>query len=286
MKTKVLVTGANGQLGKTIKELYASNEDKIHFTFATKKDLDISIISEIEEFFKTNDFDYCINCAAYTNVEQAELNPDLAFKINAEAVKNLASTCKKTNTVLIHISTDYVFDGEKQTPYLESDITNPINEYGKSKRLGEQYIQEILQKHFIIRTSWLYSEYGKNFMRTMLRLSKEKSELNVVSDQIGTPTYAKDLARVIFVIINSKSIQFGIYNYSNEGIANWYDFAKTIFEFSNIKIKLNPIKTETYPTLAMRPKHCVLDKSKIAINFNIKIPFWRNSLQKAIFNVK
>jgi len=252
MSIKILVTGANGQLGSTIKELYSTNHANIQFTFTTKAELDILNKKEIEKFFSKNNFDYCINCTAFTNVEQAEKTPETAFKINAEGVKYLAQICKVTNTVLIHISTDYVFDGSKNEPYSELDIPNPINEYGKSKLLGEQHIQNTLEEHFIIRTSWLYSEYGTNFMKTMLRLSEGRDELNVIC----------------------------------EGDTNWYDFAKTIFEFLGIKIKLNPIKSEVYSTLAKRSKYSVLDKSKIKKNFGVEIPFWKDSLQKVISNIK
>jgi len=286
MSIKVLVTGANGQLGSTIKELYSTNHANIQFTFTTKAELDILNKKEIEKFFSKNNFDYCINCTAFTNVEQAEKTPETAFKINAEGVKYLAQICKVTNTVLIHISTDYVFDGSKNEPYSELDIPNPINEYGKSKLLGEQHIQNTLEEHFIIRTSWLYSEYGTNFMKTMLRLSEGRDELNVICDQTGTPTYAKDLAEIILEIINRNNKQYGIYHYSNLGDTNWYDFAKTIFEFLGIKIKLNPIKSEVYPTLAKRSKYSVLDKSKIKKKFGVEIPFWKDSLQKVISNIK
>ena len=286
MSTKVLVTGANGQLGSTIKELYSTNQDNIQFTFATKAELDISNKNEINKFFSKNNFDYCINCAAFTNVEQAEKTPEIAFKINAEGVKYLAQICKDTNTVLIHISTDFVFNGESLKPYTETDQTNPINIYGKSKLKGEEEILKLLNQYFIIRTSWLYYKYGNNFMKTMIKLSKGKDEISVVSDQICTPTYTQDLARVILQIIKSKSNQFGIYNYSNEGETNWYYFAKTIFEFSGIKTTLKPLKTEAYSTLAKRPKYSVLDKSKIIKNLNVKIPFWKDSLQIAITNLK
>ena len=198
----------------------------------------------------------------------------------------MAQICKVTNTVLIHISTDYVFDGSKNEPYTELDITNPINEYGKSKLLGEQYIQQILNSYFIIRTSWLYSEYGTNFMKTMLTFSEERDELNVISDQTGTPTYAKDLAEIIFEIINKNNKQYGIYHYSNLGNTNWYNFAKTIFEFLDIKIKLNPIKSEVYSTLTKRSKYSVFDKSKIKKSFGVEIPFWKDSLQKVVSNIK
>lgn len=285
MNIKVLVTGANGQLGKSIEELFSTNEDNIQFIFTTKAELDISIKSEIDDFFNKNNFDYCINCAAYTDVEHAERDSKSAFKVNAEGAKHLAQICKDTNTVLIHISTDYVFDGSKKEPYTEFDTPNPINEYGKSKLLGEQYIQEILAKYFIIRTSWLYSEYGNNFMKTMIRLSKERNEFGVVRDEISTPTYTKDLVEVVVNIINTKTNKYGIYHYSNEGVISWYDFAKAIFEITDINITLNPIQTDAYPTLAKRPHFSVLDKTKIKLTLGIKIPHWKDSLKKAILNL-
>jgi dTDP-4-dehydrorhamnose reductase len=285
MITKVLVTGAHSQLGKTIKELYSTNEDEIQFTFTTRAELDITTKDKVEAFFSKNNFDYCINCAAYTDVDQAEIDTKSAFKVNAEGVKRLAQICKNTNTVLIHISTDYVFDGSKKEPYTELDTPNPINEYGKSKLLGEQYIQEILQKYFIIRTSWLYSKYENNFIKTMIRLSKERNELDVVSDQIGTPTFANDLAEVILNFIKIKTNKFGIYNYSSEGRTNWYDFAKAIFEFLKIKIKVHPIKAKDYSIPLKRPNFSVLDKTKINQLLDINIPYWKDGLKKAISNL-
>jgi len=285
MKTKILVTGANGQLGKTLRNLFYINKDALQFIFTTKEELDITNQNKVEEYFNKNKFDYCINCAAYTNVDQAELDSKLAFKVNAEGVKYLVESCKDTNAILIQISTDYIFDGTKNKPYTEEDLTNPINEYGKSKLLGEYYIQEQLEKYFIIRTSWLYSEYGNNFIKSMLRLSKGKDELNIVNDQNGSPTYTRDLAIVILKIIKFKNYNYGIYNYSNKGEASWYDLAKAMFEYLQKDIKLIPIKTDTYPTPAKRPKFSVLDKTRIKQILGIEIPHWKDSLKKAILNL-
>ena len=202
MNKKVLVTGANGQLGKTIEELFSINDANLEFTFVSKENLDITNEDELLLYFKANKFDYCINCAAYTNVEQAEKTPEIAYKVNAEGVKNLAQVCKDANTILIHISTDYVFDGEKSEPYLVSDIPNPINEYGKSKLLGEQYIQKSLCNYFIIRTSWLYSKkYGKNFYKSILDKAKVEKELLITDEQIGCPTNTVNLAQFIHQLI-------------------------------------------------------------------------------------
>lgn len=284
--TNVLVTGANGQLGKTINELFSVNKDALQFTFTTKEELDITNQNKVEVFFDKNKFDYCINCAAYTNVDKAETDVEKAFDINANGVKNLALACKKTNTVLIHISTDFVFNGHSSKAYIETDPTNPINVYGDSKLKGENEIIKTHKNHFIIRTSWLYSEYGNNFMKTMLRLSKERDELSIVNDQIGTPTYTKDLAEVILKIINTNSKQFGIYHYSNEGETSWFEFSKAIFGYLQKDIKLIPIKTDAYPTPATRPKFSVLDKTKIKKTFGIEIPHWRDSLKLAVSNIK
>ena len=221
----VLVTGANGQLAKTIRELYSKNSDSIKFSFLSKSQLDISNLNEIESVFKKTNFDYCINCAAYTNVENAEDNPEISFKINAESVKNLALACKENNTTLIHISTDYVFDGTSKNTYLEEDKTNPINEYGRSKLLGEHYISDTLNNFFIIRTSWLYSKFGKNFARTILKKVQENTDLKITTSQIGTPSSCNDLAKFIYHLIKTREINYGIYHYSALGHCTWFDFA-------------------------------------------------------------
>jgi dTDP-4-dehydrorhamnose reductase len=274
----VLVTGSNGQLASCIKDR-AKQHKGLHFIYTDYQELDICNLNDVEGFFKTKPkIDYCINCAAYTAVDKAETDVEKAFEINAQGPKNLATICNEQDTILIHVSTDFVFDGDKTEPYTETDIPKPISVYGASKLQGEVEIQKTLKKHFIIRTSWLYSEHGANFMKTMLRLAETRDEISVVSDQIGTPTYAGDLADVILKIINSKNTNFGLYHYSNEGVASWYDFAKAIFEGSNLKIKTSPIKTEGYPTPAKRPVYSVMDKTKIKKTLNIEISSWKDTI--------
>lgn len=280
MKT-VLITGGNGQLAKCIKDVIPK-DGKTQFIFADLDDLDITKKDEVVSFFSKFNIDYCINCAAYTAVDFAETNKENAREINVEGVNNLAIACKSQNTLFIQISTDFVFDGEKKGFYLEDDNTNPLSVYGQTKLDGEKTLQNSLKEYFIIRTSWLYSEYGNNFMKTMIKLGNEKEELSVVNDQIGTPTYAKNLAEVILKIIETQSQAFGTYHYSNSGIVSWFDFAKEIFHQEKIKIKLNPIPTSSYPTPAKRPKYSVLDKHKIKETFNLEIPFWKKSLTQAL----
>lgn len=277
MKTKVLVTGANGQLAQTLKALYNENNEDIQFVFVSKNELDITNLEEISTFFSETKYDYCINCAAYTNVEQAEESIELAFKINAEAVKNLAITCNKHKIIFLHISTDYVFDGTKEMPYLETDETNPINEYGKSKLKGEQYLAEILKEHFIIRTSWLYSNYGKNFVKTIVNKIKERAELKITTAETGTPTSCLDLSYFLYSIIKNKSKNYGVYHFSNEGAATWYDLAIEIannFDFDNKSI--TPV--EGFKTKAKRPKYSVMSKGKILSNFNFVPKDWKEAL--------
>jgi len=282
----VLVTGSNGQLASCIKDL-AKEQKGLHFIYTDYQELDICNLKQVDKFFKTNQkIDYCINCAAYTAVDKAESDAEKAFEINANGAKNLALVCDEQGAVLIHISTDFVFDGDKTEPYIETDTPKPISVYGASKLKGEVEIQKTLKKHFIIRTSWLYSEHGTNFMKTMLRLAETRDEISVVSDQIGTPTYAGDLADVILKIISSKNTNFGLYHYSNEGQTSWYGFAKAIFEGSNLKIKTTPIKTEAYPTPAKRPVYSVMDKTKIKSITGIETRNWQDSLKKAIASNK
>lgn len=278
---RVLVTGGNGQLARCINDV-ANSLTEYEFIFASSSDLDITNRAQINTFFDQNTFSYCINCAAYTAVDKAEEDSEVAFKVNADGALNLAKACQESGTTLIHISTDFVFDGEKSCSYEESDPTNPINIYGASKLKGEQLIQENLSQYFIIRTSWMYSEYGSNFLKTMLRLGKEKAALNVVSDQIGSPTYAKDLAKVILKIIEVDSKNYGVYHYANGGKTSWYGFAKAIFEESSIYIKLNEIKSEEYLTPAKRPYYSVLSKKKIIDKLDLDIPYWKDSLKVAI----
>lgn len=281
---RVLVTGADGQLGKCLKSIKEKHKN-IEFVFTNRTELDISQENEVNEFFGSNSFDWCINCAAYTAVDKAESDIENAKRINATAVKNLANASFKHNVKIIHISTDFVFDGEQNKAYKEDAITNPLGVYGNTKRIGENELKKANPKHFIIRTSWLYSEFNQNFMKTMLRLANDKDELSVVSDQIGTPTYARDLADVILQIINQDNLAFGLYHYSNEGTASWYDFAKAIFEINKSKIKVNPIDTVSYPTPSKRPHFSVLDKTKIKKTFNLTIPYWKDSLKIAISNL-
>lgn len=277
----VLVTGASGQLGQSI-QFIAGNYPDIDFVFYNSQELDITQKKGTETIFSKIKPDYCINAAAYTAVDKAEIEPEKAHLINVIGAKNLAETCSEYQTTLIHISTDFVFDGNKTTPYTEEDITNPQSIYGKTKLAGEKAIQEVSDNYFIIRTSWVFSQFGNNFMNTMLRLANERDSLSVVNDQIGTPTNAVDLSEVIIEIIkyhykdSEQNLKFlyGIYNFSNEGSCSWYDFAKKIFEVNKITIDLKPIPTSSYPTPAVRPKYSVLDKSKIKKTFNIEIRAW------------
>ena len=282
---KVLVTGANGQLATCIKDI-KSFYPNLNLIYTDYLELDICDWKRVNSFFNEHSpIHYCINCAAYTNVDNAENEGQNAFNINTNGARNLAQVCKSNNSDLIHISTDFVFDGKSIKAYTEEDLTNPISIYGKTKLKGEQEIIELLENHFILRTSWLYSEHGSNFMKTMLKLSNERDNLNVVNDQIGTPTYAKDLAEVILEIISTNNKFYGTYNYSNEGETSWYDFAKAIFELSNIEMDLKPIKTIEYLTSAKRPKFSVLDKTKIKQILGIEIPHWKVSLKKVILNL-
>ena len=274
----VLVTGANGQLGQSL-QFIAPNYDEIDFVFCSSADLDISNLENCETVFSKTKPHYCINAAAYTVVDKAESEPEKAHLINVIGAQNLAQVCKTHNTVLLHISTDFVFDGNASKPYTEEDIPNPTGVYGQTKLDGEKAIQATFENHYIIRTSWVYSQYGNNFMKTMLRLASERDSISVVNDQIGTPTNAVDLAKVLIKIILTDNRQpttdnFGIYNFSNEGQCSWYDFAKKIFEINSIKIDLKPIPTSSFPTPAKRPKFSVLDKTKIKNTFGIRIQKW------------
>jgi len=280
----VLVTAKDSQLGQCFQSL-ALKHPNIQFDFKASSDLDITNQANVEDVFSAHAFDYCINCAAYTAVDKAEEAIELANKVNHIGVKLLAESCKNFNVTLIHVSTDFVFDGEASVPYLEDDITNPLGVYGKTKLAGEQTIIKTIPNYFIIRTSWLYSEYGHNFLKTMLRLAKERDEIGVVDDQIGSPTYAKDLAEVILKCIYTRNNSFGIYHYSNSGVASWYDFASEIFRLSNSNIKLNSISTKDYLTPAKRPKYSVLKTLKIKKALDIDIPNWKNSLRRAYSNL-
>ncbi len=285
----VLVTGANGQLGQSL-QFVARNYPTIHFVFCSSSDLDITNKQNCQAVFSKYKPNYCINTAAYTAVDKAENEHQKAQFINAIGAKNLAEVCNDFNTTLLHVSTDFVFDGNAHIPYTENDLPNPTGVYGQTKLDGEKAIQETFDKYFIIRTSWVYSQFGNNFMKTMLRLASERDSLSVVNDQIGTPTNAIDLAEVLLTIINKCQTElvevqqpttknYGIYNFSNEGQCSWYDFAKKIFEINKIKIDLQPIPTSSYPTPAKRPNYSVLDKSKIKKAFGVEIKSWENSLK-------
>jgi dTDP-4-dehydrorhamnose reductase len=280
----VLVTGANGQLGQAI-QFIAPNYPVIKFIFCDSKILDITNQIDCKEVFYKTKPNYCVNTAAYTAVDKAESEPDKAKLINVEGAKNIAEACKEFDTKLIHISTDFVFDGSKNTPYKEIDLPNPKGVYGQTKLDGEKAIQEVISNYFIIRTSWVYSQFANNFMKTMLRLASEREAISVVNDQIGTPTNAVDLAEALVQIILTDNKQpttknYGIYHFSNVGNCSWYDFAKEIFRANKISINLQPIPTTSYPTPAERPKYSVLDKSKIIRVFGVEIKDWKESLKK------
>ena len=280
----VLVTGSSGQLGQSL-QFIAPNYPQIDFVFCDSKTLDITNLENCNQVFDKYKPNFCINAAAYTAVDKAESEPEKAFAINVIGAKNLAEVSKKFDTILLHISTDFVFDGNKKSPYSEQDLPSPTGVYGQTKLDGEKVIQDVLEKHFIVRTSWVYSQFGNNFMKTMLRLASERDSISVVNDQIGTPTNAVDLAEVLVEMIlktrNSQLVtfNFGIYNFSNEGQCSWYDFAQKIFEINNITINLLPIPTTSFPTPAKRPSFSVLDKSKIKKTFNIDIMNWEKCLK-------
>ena len=283
----ILVTGSNGQLGNELQQLARGFTD-YDFLFATKDELNIADEGAIENYFSEHQINYCINCAAYTAVDNAECEPEQAFLMNVTAVAMLAKVCEKNNTQLIHISTDYVFDGTANQPYKETDQTNPVSIYGKSKLQGEELAIQNCPSTIIIRTAWLYSSFKNNFVKTMLRLMKEKDSINVVDDQFGCPTYAADLGAAIMQIIisNQSNKNPGIYHYSNAGITKWYQFAVAIQEFSNSNCVVNPIPTSQYPTAAKRPAYSVLDTTKIKETFGVAIPEWEESLGKCLEKFK
>jgi dTDP-4-dehydrorhamnose reductase len=315
MIKSVLVTGKNGQLGKSLQKIVNNchcerSESISHiqydFTFVGRDELDLTQPQNIANYFQDKHFDAIINCAAYTAVDKAESEPELADQINHLAVKQLAEIAKQQNTMLIHISTDYVFDGTNHKPYVETDKTNPINVYGLSKLKGEQAIQAVNPKGAIIRTSWVYSEVGNNFVKTMLRLGQERDNLNVIYDQIGTTTYATDLANAIMTLLRHsgdsprhsgagrnltnaqmlKQVQHDeaveIYHYSNQGICSWYDFAQAIFEIADINCQVYPIETKDYPTPAKRPHFSVMNKAKIKQIPGQVVPYWKQSLKNCL----
>ena len=278
---KILVTGANGQLGQCLQKI-SSQFEEFEFIFTDSETLDITNKEEVNDFFWQNAPDFCINAAAYTAVDLAETDIEKAFLVNADGTENLAEACAENNAQFIHVSTDYVFDGENNLAYTEEDFTNPLGVYGASKLAGDELALEVNPCSVILRTSWVYSEFGKNFVKTMLSLFATKEELNIVADQFGQPTNANDLAEAIMKIIKSEKITPGIFNFSNLGRISWFDFAKKIAELSEAKIKLNAIETSQYPTPAKRPKNSVLDLDKISKTYAIQLKSWEESLEDCV----
>ena len=296
-KPVILVTGCNGQLGKELQDI-APLYSSFKFIFLSREDLPIHHFELVRNFFDITKADYCINCAAYTAVDKAESEKELAFQVNGEAVGVLAAVCKKYHTKFIHISTDYVFDGTAAVPYKEDSPANPVSIYGASKLEGEKQAIKYNPDSLIIRTSWMFSSHGKNFVKTMLRLMSERNEINVVNDQLGSPTYAADLAAMIINIIancsegvltdqlSTANFQSGIYHYSNNGIISWYDFALAIKELTGSNCIIHPISTSQYPTPAKRPHYSVFKKEKIIKTFSLEIPFWKDSLKRCLEKLK
>lgn len=278
---KILVTGANGQLGQCLQKI-SSQFEEFEFIFTDSEILDITNKEEVNDFFWQNAPDFCINAAAYTAVDLAETELEKAFLVNADGAENLAEACAENNAQFIHVSTDYVFDGENNLAYTEEDFTNPLGVYGASKLAGDELALEVNPCSVILRTSWVYSEFGKNFVKTMLNFFATKEELNIVADQFGQPTNANDLAEAIIKIIKSEKITPGIFNFSNLGRISWFDFAEKIAELSDAKIKLNAIETTKYPTPAKRPKNSVLDLDKISKTYAIQLKPWEESLEDCV----
>lgn len=281
----VLVTGANGQLGNEMR-LMAQNSS-YHYIFTDVEEFDITDFNAILQTVKEKEIQIIVNCAAYTNVDKAENDFDIANALNNIAVGRLANVAKAQNATLIHISTDYVFNGNNHIPYTEDDITDPIGVYGKTKLAGEETIKKVGCNYIILRTAWLYSKWGNNFVKTMQKLTLEKDSLSVIFDQIGSPTYAKDLAHAISLIIERNMLnQQGIYHYSNEGVCSWFDFAKEICELSGHNCNITPIHSQEYPSKVTRPHYSVLDKTKFKETFGIPVPYWKDSLKKCINELK
>lgn len=284
--THILVTGGNGQVGQELQYLAAQYPD-FEFFFTDYQELDITSAKAVLEVFEQKKFDYCINCAAYTAVDKAESEADKAHKINVIGVENLVSACERKGTKFLHLSTDYVYHNSQNTPFKEHDLTNPQSVYASTKLAGDK--AALGKGGMVIRTSWVYSSFGNNFVKTMIRLGKEREKLTIVFDQIGTPTYARSLAEAMLQIIQKseqdetiKSKLSGIYHYSNEGVTSWYDFAMAIFELKNIEVKVLPIETKDYPTPAKRPPFSVLNKRKVKSTFDIEIPYWKESLESCL----
>lgn len=283
--SKIVVIGAGGQLGQCLNKVAAEN-DITDIYFPEEGTANILDVELLDDLFGQQKPSYVINCAAYTAVDKAEDEYELAKAINEDGARNLAVICQKYQATLVHISTDFVFAGNEVKLLREDDIAEPINVYGQTKLDGEKAVIEELKEHIIIRTSWLYSEFANNYVKTMLKLGAERDELNIIADQVGTPTYAIDLARAILKIINTPDKKYGIFHFSNEGVTSWYDFAKAIFELSGTKVKVNPIPTSAYPTKAQRPAFSVMDKSKIKDSYNMEVPYWLDSLKTCILALK
>ena len=282
----ILVTGSNGQLGSEIQKI-APAFSELKFVYTDVDVLDITNVAAVDNFCDNNGFDFIVNCAAYTAVDKAESDLDLAYKINRDAVKNLATVASKYNATLIHVSTDYVFDGTSCRPYVEDDVINPQSAYGKTKAEGESEALKY-NKSIVIRTSWLYSSFGANFVKTMMKLGSERSELKVIFDQVGTPTYAEDLATAILSIVRytkTSELKSGIYHFSNEGACSWYDFAFEIMGFQKYNCTVRPIESKEYPSIVKRPFYSVLNKSKIKSTFAIEIPHWKTSLYRCLIEL-
>lgn len=279
--SNIIVIGAGGQLGQCLKTV-AERRGITDILFALEEEANILDEAAIGALIGREHAKFIINCAAYTAVDQAEDDSELAAAINDRGAANLAAACKAYNATLIHISTDFVFEGNTVKLLTEEDIPAPISVYGQTKLDGEVSIAAIFENYYIIRTSWLYSEYANNFVKTMLKLGVERDELNIIADQVGTPTYAIDLANAIYTIIEANKQAYGIYHYSNEGVTSWFDFAKAIFDLSNIEVKLNPIPGAAYPAKAKRPAFSVMNKTKIKKTFDLEIPYWRESLRKCV----
>ncbi|MDR1600912.1 MAG: dTDP-4-dehydrorhamnose reductase [Tannerella sp.] len=281
MNKTILVTGANGQLGNSIRMLASERRDCV-FHFTDVDTLDLRDESRLSGFVQSSHAEYILNCAAYTAVDKAEDEVELCMSINRDAVQNIGKIARSQGIKVIHVSTDYVFDGTVARPCREDDATNPQSVYGMSKLAGEKILQEVCPDAVTVRAAWLYSEFGNNFVKTMLRLGSTRKTVSVVSDQIGTPTYAGDLAGAMLAIVDSPVFVPGIYHYSNEGVCNWYDFAVKIMEYAGLDCRVLPIKTDEYPTRAVRPAYSVLCKDKIRQTYGVKIPDWETSLAKAI----
>ena len=278
---KLLITGANGQLGNEMRVALQQCMD-IEVVYTDVDTLDITDLAQLDEFVLTEGVSHIVNCAAYTAVDKAEDDEVNAIKVNVDAVRNLGIVAKKYDIKIVHVSTDYVFDGKSFRPYTEDMVVCPTNVYGRTKLAGEEALFAECENAIVIRTSWLYSSYGNNFVKTMLRLGRERDELNVIFDQVGTPTYAADLAQTILTIIKDKEWISGIYHFSNEGVCSWYDFTIMIHKLVGIECKVNPIESSAYPVRTPRPHYSVLNKTKIKTTFDVEVPYWVDSLQKCL----